>query len=590
MTSDAVQQIKDRLSILDVVAPYVELHKAGKHFKGKSPFSNERTPSFYVSPERGMYYCFSTNQGGDIFTFIQTMEGVEFKDALRVLAEKAHIELKPEAPERKTERDRSYATLSAAADFFTSKLTAYPLAEKYLQERGVRQETVATWRIGYAPGPPHGGWRELRTHLHTEGYTDAELFRVGLIKQTDSGKEPFDVFRDRIMFPLFDAQGRVVAFSGRILHADERAPKYVNSPETDLYKKSELLFGYDRAKQKVRDLKFWLLVEGQFDVVMAHQAGYTNAVAVSGTALTLFQVQQLERLSNQVVLALDADRAGIAAMQRAATLMLQRGFDVKVASLSGGKDPADLILLDAKEFRRCIGASVHVIEFLLGHLKRTHSDERSYKLHVRSEILPFIIDIPNEIDQDHFISVVATRAQIATDAVRHEVERLREQRARHTRTEASGVPQKAHEAVVSTTSRSVSNRYDDVLYYLVVLSSVVPVSYQDSVRSALEHVTRESYDSLRSSVPVEIESELLFVIERDIGNLSVRQLEEDLADRLNQLVQLQAVREITLCREQIQEAETSGRSEAVPELLATLQTLQNRRAKPPYSAEQFRRL
>ena len=424
--SDAVRQIKERLNIIDVVSPYVELHKAGRNFKGKSPFSSERTPSFYVSPERGMYYCFSTSQGGDIFTFIQTVEGVDFREALKMLADKAGVELVAEAPEKRSERDRLYALLEETTRFFEEWLPLSPVATAYLADRGVKPATIAKWRIGYAPGPATGGWRLLKEHLTAKGYTVTDMLKAGVVKHGADGKDPFDVFRDRVMFPLRDAQGKVVGFSGRTLTPDEKTPKYVNSPETELYKKSDLLFGYDMAKNSIRTLDFSLIVEGQFDVVMSHQAGYGNTVAVSGTALTLHHVQLLERLSTRVVLALDADRAGIAAMQRAADLMLRRGFDVKVAKLPSGADPADLVRSDVAALKQAVGGAVPIIEFLLAHLRDGAGDERAYRLAVRESVIPYITLIPNRIDQEHFTEVVANALGVSVDAVRFEVERARE--------------------------------------------------------------------------------------------------------------------------------------------------------------------
>ncbi len=423
MASDAVQQIKDKLNIVDVIGQYTELKPAGRHFKGKSPFSNERTPSFYVSPDRGMYYCFSTNQGGDIFKFIETIEGVDFKTALKMLAERAGVELVPERPEKRNERQILYDILEATANWYASQRAAYRPAEEYLERRGVTEATKTAWQIGYAPGPPNRGWRELRSYLATKNFSDAVMQKAGLIKPAPNGKEPFDVFRDRIMFPLRDPSGRVVGFSGRILTPNDQSPKYVNSPETDLYHKSDMLFGYDFAKSSVRKLNFWLIVEGQFDVVMAHQCGYQNAVAVSGTAFTTRHVELLERLSKNVVLAMDSDAAGIAAMKKAAKLLLARGLDVKVTRLEGGKDPADIIQVNPADFRKMVGSSIHVIEFLLEHLKAGGLDDRTFKLRVHDEILPFITLLPNRIDQEHFEGVVATAIGTTKEAVRYEVER-----------------------------------------------------------------------------------------------------------------------------------------------------------------------
>ena len=393
MASDSIGQIKERLSIVDVVSSYVELHQAGKNFKGKSPFTTEKTPSFYVSPDRGMYYCFSSSQGGDIFTFIQKMEGVDFKESLKMLAEKAGVELVPEDPKKKSERERLYDVLEAATKFFEEYKHKNPEVLEYLTKRGVLPETIAKWRIGYAPGPSKYGWRELKDHLEEKGFTKDELFKAGLIKGADAGKEPYDVFRDRIMFPLFDASRKVVAFSGRILTKDSEAPKYVNSPETELFNKSEILYGYHFAKNGIRHLDFALAVEGQFDVVLSHQAGYSNTVAVSGTALTAHHVMLLQRLSNKVVLSLDADKAGIAAVRRAADIMLPRGIDLKVANIVGGKDPADLIAEDVHAFKKVVGSAKPVVEYFLDILEAQKKDDRNFKLRVREEVLPLLVKI-----------------------------------------------------------------------------------------------------------------------------------------------------------------------------------------------------
>ena len=581
--SDAVQQIKDRLNILDVVGRYVELHKAGKHFKGKSPFSNERTPSFHVSPERGMYYCFSTNQGGDIFTFIQKMEGVEFKDALRQLAEEANVELTEQSPEARSVRDRLYQTLSDAREYYHQMLAETKEATEYLSARGVHPHTVRTWEVGYAPGPPLGGWRDLRTYMHKRGYTDAELFAAGLIKQPDAGKEPFDVFRDRVVFPMSDSQGRTVAFSGRILHPSDKAPKYVNSPETDVYKKSELLFGYDKAKHSIRKLPFWLIVEGQFDVVMAHQAGYTNAVAVSGTALTLEHVKQLERLCTKVVLALDADRAGIAAMQKAATIMLARGLDLKVATMPDGKDPADLVAEDPTQLKQAIAKSTHIIEFLLHYLRAQAKDERSYKLQVREVVLPYIILIPNQIDQDHFISQVATQTGSSVDAVRHEVVRHRE------REESPNEPVSVlSETTQETKAESGFGRLHELCAYIRAIYDVLPEAWAERMVQLLEKRIGHTLADIEKDIDTTLQEKYRFQVEEQTESLSERQLAEEVIDRVNQYVSLVASQALRDSRHALEEAEMVGDEAMVERLLEEQQSWQQVRAKDLYTVEALR--
>lgn len=558
--SDAVQQIKDKLNILDVISPYVELHKAGKNYKGKSPFAAEKTPSFYVSPDRGMYYCFSTSQGGDIFNFIQAMEGVDFKESLKMLAVKAGVELVPEDPKKKSERERLFATMEAATVFFTEKLEQETEAREYLENRGVKPETVAKWRIGYAPGPPKHGWREAKDHLESLGYTKDELLKGGIIKTTEGGKEPFDVFRDRIVFPMAEPGGKMVAFSGRILHPDDKAPKYVNSPETDLYKKSDVLYGYDKAKTGIRNLNFSLIVEGQFDVVMCHQAGYNNTVAVSGTALTLHHVQLLERMSDKVVLALDADKAGINAMKKGAQLMLGRGLDVKVAEMPLGKDPADIIQVNPVDFKHIIGKSVHVIEFFLHVIKREVTDERAFKLRVREEVLPFILLLPSRIDQEHFVGKVAEFIHSTTEAIRYELDRLREDR----KNAPSGFNEAVKETVpeVSNTANSLINART----FLLAAMEVVPQDIKDKTLPHLEVIDTSEFQAVSDSDFTGV----VFSLEQQFAHLPDLAVKEELVAKLNQLKIGMIRKNMAKAREQLLEVEQQDDGTELQKILQVL--------------------
>lgn len=571
MSSDAVQQIKDRLNIVDVISPYVELHKAGRHYKGKSPFTSEKTPSFYVSPERGMYYCFSTSQGGDMFNFIQVMEGLDFKGALKLLAMKAGVELVPENPAKRTEREQLYAILEAATTYYENERVVTPTVATYLEGRQVSSETILKWRIGYAPGPPERSWRELRQHLRTKGYTDEIMTLAGLIKSAGAGKEPFDVFRDRVMFPLRDQNGKVVAFSGRLLRKDSDAPKYVNSPETPLYHKSELLYGYDLAKQSIRQLGFWLVVEGQFDVVMSHQVGYTNAVAVSGTAMTLHHVQLLERLSNKVVLALDADKAGIAAMKRAAELMLKRGMDVKVAVMPDGADPADLAAENPRLLKTAVGGAVPVIEFLLHHTLVHVSDERMRKLKVRDEIVPFLTLIDNRIDQEHFEGIVAAALGSSREAIHAEVVRELERTTEQVPREVS--PPKLPPSLPRTLHRSGALRQ-----YLEVVREIVPVPEKLFIDSVLKEVdalvplSRESADTL--------DPKLVFTAEEELGRMSHVTRQQELVHVVNLWRQIVIKEAMTTLR-----VTTNTHESGEEAHLRELTRLQKLMQLPPYSVD-----
>ncbi len=443
--SDTVDKIKEKLSIVDVVQPYVKLTRAGKNYKGLSPFTKERTPSFFVSVDRGLYHCFSTGKGGDMFTFIEELEGVDFRGALKILADKAGVPLVEEKPGERDMRERLYAAVAEANAFFVATLKERANAHAYLEGRGLTDETIEEWSLGYAAKE----WQALHGFLIQKGFTDMELEQAGLIKQQEveggslkveetsssnlqasSSPAPlaraYDRFRGRIMFPIRDITGRLIAFSGRIFEDDEKNPqaKYLNSPETPLFDKSRVLYGLDRAREGIRGLGAALLVEGQLDLLMAHQAGYRNAIATSGTAFTAGHADIIKRYTNNLLIAYDGDRAGIAAAGRAASIALQKGMDVKIAKLPPEKDPADIILENKDLFKAAVKDAVHVVDFYLAHIADAKYDARTFRLEVSRTVLPYIALVQNRIDQAHFINRVATALGVPEDAVRAELKKV----------------------------------------------------------------------------------------------------------------------------------------------------------------------
>lgn len=430
-----VEQIKDRLSIVDVVSGYVKLHKAGRYYKAKSPFGNEKTPSFFVSPERGLYHCFSTNKGGDIFTFVQEMEGIDFKGALMMLAERAGVDIRSYNKEAKDEHDRLYLLIEAACAHYEERLKENDDVVLYLEDRGLSKESIAGWRLGYAPAD----WRELHQYLQKKGFADREIEKAGLIKRPESGGEWYDRFRGRIMFPIFDTAGRPAAFSGRIFpgknnpHYTKDAAKYINSPETPLYNKSRILYGYDRAKNAIRRNDFAIFVEGQMDLLMSHQAGFRNTVAVSGTALTPEHLKLVSRLSHNILFAFDADRAGIASSGRSAEIALSLGMDVKIASLPRNVDPADIIKENAEQWRSAIRESKHIIEFYLDTIRSYGYDERKFRLEAERTVLPFVARIPSSIDKAHFVSRIADAISLPEASVWDALSRAEKEREKEDR-------------------------------------------------------------------------------------------------------------------------------------------------------------
>ncbi|MEK7575176.1 MAG: DNA primase [Patescibacteria group bacterium] len=427
----SVEQIKERLGIADVVGSYVKLEKAGSNYKARCPFHNEKTPSFFVSPARGSYFCFGCNAKGDIFSFVEQFEGLDFVGSLKVLAQRAGVELVRENPKAKNEKDRLYRALDVATDFFEKTLTTDTEAKEYLEKRGVKPVTIKEWRLGFAPD----SWSGLYEEMVKQGFTALEMQAVGLVKKSDkSGGGFYDFFRGRIMFPIFDSSERVIGFSGRILPRldDGKTGKYVNSPETALFNKSRVLYGLHKAKFDIRKRDYSIMVEGQMDLIMSHQAGFTNTVAVSGTALsadtmsddTVTNLGLLTRLSKNIILSFDSDEAGFKASARNAKTALSLGMDVKVAKMPAGDDPADIILRSPTEWADIIKHSKHVIDFSLETLLEKKLEPRKLGREVVTLILPYIQSLQSAVDQSHFITKIASGAGIKEDALWAEFKKI----------------------------------------------------------------------------------------------------------------------------------------------------------------------
>ena len=425
-----VDKIKERLSIEDVVSSYIKLERAGANLKAKCPFHSEKTPSFFVSPSRGSYYCFGCGASGDIFTFVEEFEGLDFKGALKILADKAGVVLEvytKEAKEKESEKEKLYRAMEESAKFFESNLKEAKDAETYLKSRGLNEQSIKDFQIGFIKND----WRLLYSHLKNKGFSDIEIEKAGLAKKTDKGF--YDRFRGRIIFPISDTSGRVIAFSGRLLVDDGKSAKYLNSPETPIFSKSSVLFGLDKAKESIRKNNFSILVEGQMDLVLSHQAGYRNTVATSGTALSDSTVSKenvinnlglIRRLSDNIVLAFDADKAGFNASNRAGKIALSLGMDVKVASLPEGVDPADLILNGGPDaWREAIRNSKHIIEFMSAQVLK-NKDMRKAGREIKDLVLPFVNALDSSIEKMHFIKKISDLSGIMETALQDDLKKV----------------------------------------------------------------------------------------------------------------------------------------------------------------------
>ncbi|OHB18465.1 MAG: DNA primase [Parcubacteria group bacterium RIFCSPHIGHO2_01_FULL_47_10b] len=415
-----VDDIKQRLDIVELINEYVRLEKAGINFKARCPFHNEKTPSFFVSPERGTFKCFGCGAGGDHFSFIEQIEGVNFKEALEILARKAGVTIRYTKADAQASDIKSRLRLlhTEATRFYELALRKSKgghLAHAYLGKRGLTDQTIAAWHIGYAPS----AWRALTSHLHGKGFSAEELVKSGLCIRSDkrppAGELPvYDRFRARIMFPITAIAGSVVGFSGRILpeaeDAEHPSGKYINSPQTPLYDKSRILYGLDKARLAIRREKRALLVEGQMDVVMSHQAGVDWVVAASGTALTPHHIALVQRYTDTVVMSFDHDEAGAAATKKSIFLALDAGLSVEIVAITGGKDPADMAKHDPAEWKKAAAQSMPVMDYFFSYAFAKHDPTTiSGKKAISAYLFEPLYAIPNTIERHAWLQKLAQK-------------------------------------------------------------------------------------------------------------------------------------------------------------------------------------
>lgn len=412
--SSTVEQIKARLNIVDVTQSYIKLQKAGANFKANCPFHNEKTPSFFVSPARQSWHCFGCSRGGDMFSFVMEIEGVDFLESLKILADRSGVEIEKIDKNSQNERLKLLQLISESIKFYETELSKNKDIIAYLKKRGMKGETARSFGIGFAPA----GWRNLHDYLKNKGYSDSEMEKAGMIVKSSKAQAGYyDRFRSRIMFPISSASGQAVGFSGRIFGEEgiDSGGKYINSPQTALYDKSKILYGFDKAKNEIRKKDACVIVEGQMDAVMSHQAGVSNAVAVSGTALTLDQIKLIKRLTEKIIMAFDKDEAGARASSKGIDMALAEGFEVKIAVSPSGKDPADAVLENPESWIKAVNEAKNVIEFYLELFDDRKDIER--------KVLPYIAVLPSEMDKAGWVKKISEKLKIREDAVWDELKK-----------------------------------------------------------------------------------------------------------------------------------------------------------------------
>ncbi len=441
----AIEEVKSRLDIVEVIGERVPLKKAGRNYRGLCPFHQERTPSFFVFPESQHYHCFGCGAGGDVFTFVMQLERLEFPEALQLLARRAGVMLRPPSPqEQEAERIRRrlLEIHREAARFFQEQLQnpAGATARAYLEQRGIRVETVQAFGLGYALDR----WEALVSHLRGRGYGESEIRMAGLVVEREEGAGSYDRFRHRLIFPIRDLQGNIVGFGGRALDASQQ-PKYLNSPQTPIFDKGALLYGLDQAAPAIRHEGRAILVEGYFDVLMAHQEGYKNVVAPMGTSLTAAQVRLLKRMTRRLYLALDADAAGRMSVRREMEVIreamderlvpiptaqglvrFERELDgeVRIVVLPAGRDPDEVILADRTEWERCLEHALPILDFVLEQIAQEADLETAQgKREAVRQALPFLAEVHDPVGQAHYLQHLAHLLRVDERAVSAELRR-----------------------------------------------------------------------------------------------------------------------------------------------------------------------
>lgn len=429
------QLIKDKLDIVDFISEYVQLKPAGVNHKGLCPFHHEKSPSFMVTRERQSWHCFGCAKGGDIFSFIQEIEGMEFREALKFLANRAGVELQDKGSnkEESTQKTRVKEINHAAANFFHNVLTQLPAAEAaraYVQQRGLSEKTITDWLVGFIPDQ----WELLTKYLLKKGFGIDDLVASGLTIKRDSadrqsGRGYYDRFRGRVMFPIWDVHDSIVGFTGRVLVETENSGgKYVNTPQTVAYDKSRVIFGLNKAKRAIKEKDLAVLVEGQMDVIACHQAGMTNVVATSGTALTEHQIEMLKRYTQNLAMAFDADAAGQNAAKRGIDLAREAGLSVRVIRIpeGAGKDPDECIKKDPAVWAKAVAEARDVMEWFIEKslLNRDIRNPRDRQTAV-NEILVEVGRIPYALERDLWLKNVSARLGEEISVLRENLLELR---------------------------------------------------------------------------------------------------------------------------------------------------------------------
>lgn len=483
-----IEEIKARIDIVELITEHLDLKRAGQNFKGLCPFHAEKTPSFMVSPSKQIFHCFGCNKGGDILAFIMNYENMTFQEALSYLSNRAGLKTEDFGKGQeinKSLKESLYAIQKEALNYFKNNLKTSKQGLSYLNERGLKPEIIEMFSLGFSKNEKDA----LLSHLRKQGFSAEHIKVSGLVYFGESGSHDF--FRDRLMFPIFDLQGKVVAFGGRTFSSLKNVPKYINSPDSAIFKKGELSYGLNIAKNFIMQKGYSIIVEGYFDAIMCHQNGFGNAVAPLGTALTAGHLKKLKRFSSKVLLIFDGDSAGISAARRALETVCSEGITAKVVMLSEGEDPDTFLRKHGEEkFRKYIAGAVSPVQFLLRVYGRNKLDTVRYILHLISLS-------PDKLQKDETIRELSERSKIHEMTLRDELKNISQKFSKTSRT-ASGYHEGSQKPVSLSTS-APSKEEEILLHIAILMSEKTPYILSRLDMTGMEnHIVKGLFEKLKN--------------------------------------------------------------------------------------------
>jgi DNA primase len=589
----SAEEIKTKLDIVDVIREYIQVKAVGANFQALCPFHNEKSPSFIISPDKQIWHCFGCGKGGDVLSFVQEMEGLSFPDTLRLLAPKAGVTLKYESTQEYSKRGRLLDCLQAAAEQGQYWLENDAIGKKmkaYLLKRGLSEQTLKDWQVGYVPD----AWTPMLDHLRSKKFKDEEIFAAGLAGRSERGSA-YDRFRDRIIFPIKDVSGHIIAFTARINPDKEKTipgGKYINSPQTEVYDKSRVLFALDKAKRAIKDRGFAIVVEGQMDAIACHQHGFTNTVASSGTALTAEQLNLLKRFSNNIALSFDMDSAGQLAADRGIREAMTLDINLKIITLSEEyKDPDQCLQSNPDDFKQAVINSRPVMEYYFDKVSRGKDlSKLADKKEVIKLMLNMIVKLANKIDQEFWFKRLAESTGVSEQILRESVVVREPLRSRATaKTEIKP-------AVAEMEPVNRDERLADILLALLLKApEYIPyaASHLEPDDLLLENLRQFyknliiyynkfavlEYDAFRlylqeqADKGVEIIDRLALLAERDYYDYDLNQLKSELSKVLLELKKFSLKRKIKQLQDQIGVAEASSGQADLNNLMTEIKNL-----------------